>query len=221
LRLHTAKKADWDKEGPRNVWQKIASKSYGTLTPANIASIGGAVVAIYGLLLIIDGNIVSGLALVAIGRFADLVDGIIAEYTKTKSPLGEIIDASMDKIVMGFALIVFIGIGLMPWPLIAIVAMQNIANIMISVVARLRNKIIHPSRLGKLATAFSWVALIFYPFGDWLRNENNELLGMGFIFLALVFFTAYLLMGAKASLHYGHSIYSPRKTKQTEPDVLK
>lgn len=211
LRLHTANKADWDKEGPRNVWQKVASKSYGTLTPANIASIGGAVLAIYGLLLIVDGETVLGLALVAIGRFADLVDGVIAEYTKTKSPLGEIVDASMDKLVMAFALIVFIGIDLMPWPLIAVVALQNIANVMISVVARLRDKVIHPSRLGKLATAFSWVALILYPLGDWMRADGNEPLGVSLIFLALVSFAAYLLMGAKASLQYGYSIYSPRK----------
>lgn len=211
--------ADWDKagNGPRNFWQKIASKSYGTLTPANVVSIVGGLVAIYGLLLIVEGEITRGLLLVAVGRLADLVDGLIAEYTHTKSPLGEIVDASMDKLVLAFALIVFIAVELVPWPIILVVAFQNIVNIMISVLARLRNLVIHPSRFGKLATTFSWVTLIVYPLGEWLRQGGNETAGWTLILIGLGFFGLYLVIGLQASFDYGSNI----KAKKTSKSVRK
>lgn len=216
LGLHRAEEADWDKagNGPHNFWQKIASKSYGTLTPANVASIAGGVLAIYGLLIIVEGEITKGLLLVAVGRLADLVDGLIAEYTRTKSPLGEIIDASMDKLIMAFALIVFVAVELVPWPLIAVVAAQNIVNVMISVLARLRNLTIHPSRMGKLATAFSWATLLTYPLGEWLRQENHTTAGWLFIGLGLTFFGLYLVLGLRASLSYGSNIKAKKVGKR-------
>lgn len=206
--LHTARTADWDKEtGPRNIWQKIASKSYGTLTPANFASFAGGILAIYGLFVVVDGEVYKGLALVTIGRIADLVDGVIAEYTKTKSPLGETIDVLMDKVVMVTALIVFAGYGLVPWFIVGIVALQNLVNIIIGLMAKLRKKKIHPSRYGKVATALSWVALILYPLGDWIRQESSDGLGTALILLAVLSFVVYIVIGLRASLSYAYLIY--------------
>ena len=208
LNLHTAKVADWEKEGgPHNIWQKIASKSYGALTPANLASIAGGIIAVYGLFLIANEEVLSGLLLVAIGRIADLVDGLIAEYTKTKSPLGELVDVTMDKIVLALALIVFVSISLIPWPIIAVVALQNIANVVISLAAKLKKKVIHPSSYGKLATALSWVAIILYPLGDWIRQNTSEGAGTLLVWTALASFGIYLVIGFKASLSYMKTLY--------------
>jgi phosphatidylglycerophosphate synthase len=209
--LHTAKLPDWKKpgKGPKNIWQKIALKSYGAVTPGNLASLGGGIVAIYGLGVILNGEIVKGLGLLAIGRMADVADGIIAERTKTKSPLGEIIDASIDKFVLGSTLLVLGAIGLVPWIIVLFVALQNLANIIISVVAKLREKTIHPSRIGKVSAAFSWVTIILYPFGDWLQlqGQNHDGTGTFLMAVAVVSFGIYVIMGLQASLGYGLVIY--------------
>jgi phosphatidylglycerophosphate synthase len=207
LGIHRAKSADWDKGGPQNIWQKIAAKSNGTLTPANIASFAGGILAIYGLFVIVNGDTFRGLIFLTAGRLADLADGIIAEYTKTKSPLGEIIDASVDKIVVALTLIVLGAMELVPWVIIAVVAVQNIANVVISVVAKLRKKSLHPSRLGKLSSAFSWVTIILYPLGNWLREDFSDAGGQFLIIVSLASFGVYAVLGLRASLSYGHVIY--------------
>lgn len=209
LTLHTAKIADWEKtaKGSHNIWQKVASKSYGTLTPANMASFAGGILGIYGLWVILDGHTFEGLILLAIGRVADLADGIIAEYTGTKSPLGETIDATVDKIVIAFALIVLGAIGSIPWIIIIVAGFYNAVNIIISVVARLRRKTIHPSRVGKIAAALIWVTIILYPFGDWLREDISDIGGRFLMLVSLVSFGIYAVIGLRATLSYGRAIY--------------
>lgn len=207
--LHTAKVADWNKpgKGPFNFWQRIAIKTNGILTPANVASVVGGVLALWGLWVILDGNTVKGLALIAAGRIADIADGIIAEYTKTKSPLGESVDAAVDKLVIGAVLLVMGAIGLIPWLIVIIIALQNIVNVIISVVAKLRDKIIHPSRLGKVAAAFSWATIILYPLGEHLKEQAHTSLGSFLTGVSLVSFGIYAVMGLQASLGYGLVIY--------------
>lgn len=147
-KLHTAKKADWEKTSRShyNVWQKTASRSRGVVTPANFISVAGGFLAIYGLSVILDEKIVTGLVLLTLARLADLADGIVAEQTKTKSPLGETVDASIDKVVVAATLIVLGALELVPWIIIIIVALQNLANVLISIIAKLRDRTIHPSR---------------------------------------------------------------------------
>ncbi len=207
--LHTAKIADWEKstKDPHNFWQKVAIRSHGVLTPANIASVIGGLLALYGLWIILDGETVKGLGFIAAGRIADVADGIIAERTKTKSPLGETIDATVDKIVIGATLLVLGAMELVPWLIIGIVALQNIANVIISVVAKLRDKTIHPSRLGKVSAAFSWVTIILYPLGQHLQEQAYYGIGRFLVVLSLASFVIYVVMGLQASLSYGLVIY--------------
>jgi phosphatidylglycerophosphate synthase len=206
--MHRSKVADWDKTKgeERNVWQKLAFRSYGTLTPANFVSLVGGVMAIYGLLLILNSEIISGLLLVAIGRIADLLDGLIAEYTKTKSPLGELVDAVADKLVIAFAIIVFAALELVPWPIVALIALQNILTGLAVLVGRLRKIKIHPSKYGKYATALAWVTLIFYPFGVWIKDNENSFTGVILIIIALASFAFWIATGTIATLKYGRAI---------------
>ncbi|HEX5456097.1 MAG TPA: CDP-alcohol phosphatidyltransferase family protein [Candidatus Saccharimonadales bacterium] len=206
--LHTAKRADWEiDKKPKNIWQKIASRSHGALTPANIASFIGGVLAIYGLWVILDGDTVRGLVFLTIGRIADVADGVIAEYTRTKSPLGEMIDAAIDKLVVAAALIVLGALELVPWIIIAIISLQNITNVIISVIAKLRRKLLHPSRVGKVSAAFSWVTIILYPLGDWLQKDISTAGGEFLKLLALASFAVYMVLGLQASLGYADIIY--------------
>lgn len=211
--MHRSNKvADWHdiKGAERNIWQKLAFRSYGTLTPANFVSLAGGVLAFYGLILILNSETISGLLLLAIGRVADLLDGIIAEYTKTKSPLGELVDAVSDKLVIAFAVIVFAAVELVPWPIVALIALQNIFNGLAVLIGRLRKIRIHPSKYGKYSTALGWVTLILYPFGDWIKDNENYLTGMILIIISLVSFAFWVVVGTMASIKYGGAIKSKK-----------
>src|SRR6478609_9535796 len=101
MKLHRVTgKADWENValGERTFFQKIASYSSGVLTPANIVSLLGLSMVVFGLVLLLQGQSWAGVALLVIGRLLDIVDGAVAEATGTKSPLGEIVDASFDKL---------------------------------------------------------------------------------------------------------------------------
>jgi len=202
--LHRAKLSDWENitDEQRNVWQKLAYRSYGTLTPANLASVAGGIVGIYGLVLVYDGALVGGLLLLAIGRIADLLDGLIAEYTKTKSPLGELIDAVVDKLVIAFAVVVFLAVGIVPWPLVITVAILNGFNGVVSVLGRMRGRVIHPSKFGKYSTALAWITLIFYPLGQWVGAHESLVTGAILVAGAIISFGFYVVFGLIAAASY-------------------
>src|SRR4051794_15939162 len=102
LDLHHASEADWKRlpAAERNSWQRLAARTQGIVTPANLISLGGAAVVFYGLYLIAHSQIVTGILTVLAGRAADIIDGYIAHRTGTKSPLGEAVDVTIDKITI-------------------------------------------------------------------------------------------------------------------------
>src|SRR5260370_1427998 len=108
MNLHHADKPDWEKQPPDswNVWQRLAARTQGVITPANFVSLAGVAMVITGLVLITVNSVLLGTLLVIIGRMADILDGIVAEMTHTKSPLGELIDATIDKMILLAAIVV-------------------------------------------------------------------------------------------------------------------
>ena len=83
--------ADWAKPNlPKlSKIQKIASKTNGTITPGNILSVTGGLFVVSGLVDIYRGDEMKrGIRKVGIGRAIDIIDGIVADKTGTKSPLG-------------------------------------------------------------------------------------------------------------------------------------
>ncbi|MDB5166581.1 MAG: phosphatidylglycerophosphate synthase, partial [Candidatus Saccharibacteria bacterium] len=158
---------DWQSVPPkdRNRWQRLAARTGGWVTPPNVVTIIGLIIAIYGLILIGQYDYWWGLALVAIGRLFDLVDGWLAARTGTKSPLGEVFDASSDKIILAVAIIVLPLAGLMPWFGTIILLILHAIISLISITARLRQYEYHSSWLGKRATAVMWFSLVVLFFG--------------------------------------------------------
>jgi cardiolipin synthase (CMP-forming) len=117
---------------------------------------------IAGLVSIVNHDLITGFWLIVIGRLCDLIDGAVAHRTGTKSPLGEAVDASFDKIGALGVLILFAAREIVPWWAIVLVGVQNIANIVIGYLGRRRKLSIHPELAGKLSTAFLWVS--FFTF---------------------------------------------------------
>jgi cardiolipin synthase len=162
MNLHrTTGQPDWAglNEDQVNPWQRLAARTKGIVTPPNIVTIVGLIIVITGLYATRYHHYWTGVIALLIGRLLDLVDGWLAQLTGTKSPLGELLDATVDKVGTFLTLGVLFVTGLAPrWLLLAILLPHLIISLIV-LMARLDNRSLHPSRLGKISMAIAWVAL--------------------------------------------------------------
>jgi len=163
MNLHrTSTKADWEKIPAlkHNVFQKIAVATAGYLTPANLITIIGFGIVLYGLAAILDGQYWTGLLLLASGRLLDVADGIVADKTGTKSPLGEIFDAAADKFETLFTIAAIIAADITNlWVVVALIIPQAIIPMLIFY-KKQKGIGIHPTRAGKLSMALTWTGIV-------------------------------------------------------------
>ena len=163
LSLHRASgKPDWEQyeASDRSIIQRIAAATKGIVTPGNIVSVIGLALVVYGLILVLENNFWLGLVLIAVGRGLDVVDGVVAEATKTKSPLGEMVDAAFDKIgTLLTILVLFVGQVAAWWALTALLLPQFIIPLVI-LYKRKKGIGVHPTRAGKLSMALTWVGIV-------------------------------------------------------------
>lgn len=178
--LHrSGKKPDWAKISRRrwSVWQRLAGGSGGILTPGNLITLGGFALVMVGLLLLVMETYWLGLVCVAAGRLCDLADGWLADRTKTKSPLGEMLDSTADKLETVTALAVLVVIQLLPVPAALLVLVPQLALGLLSFTRWHRGRRLHPSRLGKLSMAFAWSGLIIFILvaaSGWLADGSGD-----------------------------------------------
>jgi len=163
MNLHrTSAKPDWEniRISQQSSIQKIAAKTSGWLTPPNLITIIGLGIVIYGLVCILNESYWAGLILLAIGRLLDIVDGVVADKTGTKSPLGETFDAVADKIGTLLTIIVIIIAGITNlWIIAALIIPQAIIPMLI--LYKKQNGVsVHPTRPGKLSMALTWVGIV-------------------------------------------------------------
>ena len=165
MQLHrTTGKADWLAIPPKShtTWQRLAARTHGIVTPSNAVTVVGLALALIGLHEILNKHYLPGTVLLATGRVCDVLDGWIAELTRTKSPLGELLDAGIDKTLTILAVVVFFAAHLAPaWALIALV-IPHILIVAIMLSWRIRKRAIHPSLVGKLSMAGAWLSLLMF-----------------------------------------------------------
>lgn len=165
MKLHrTLGRPDWEGIPPaeRTVWQRIAARTSGVVTPGNLLTAIGIAAVVYGLWCLGDGRYWAGLGLVTFGRLLDLADGWAADQTLTKGPLGELLDASVDKLATLLTLITLGATGIAPWWAMAVLLVPQALAAAIAGLQRARGKTLHPSRLGKLSMAGLWLALVLF-----------------------------------------------------------
>lgn len=163
MNLHrTSKKPDWEKisASQQTTIQKIAATTHGLVTPPNLITIIGLGIVVYGLISILNQAYWTGLILLTIGRLLDIVDGIVAEKTGTKSPLGEIFDATADKIGTILTIIVIIFANITHWWVIAALIIPQIIIPFVIFYKKQKGINVHPTRPGKLSMAFTWVGIV-------------------------------------------------------------
>jgi phosphatidylglycerophosphate synthase len=165
MQLHrTTGKADWLAIPSKSytIWQRLAARTHGVVTPSNAVTIAGFALVLIGLQEILNQRYLPGTVLVAIGRICDILDGWLAEFTRTKSPLGELLDAAADKTLTILTVAAFFAVHFAPvWVLIALVT-PHVLIVVILLGWRIRKRAFHPSLVGKLSMAGVWVSLLIY-----------------------------------------------------------
>jgi len=161
--LHrTTGKPDWETipANKRTAVQKLAFATHGIITPPNFISIIGLGLVIWGLAALVSGEYWTGLILLAVGRLLDIVDGVVAQKTGTKSPLGELVDATIDKIGTLLTIIaLYVGAISFWWLITALLLPQVLISLLI-LYKRSKKINIHPTKAGKLSMATLWASLL-------------------------------------------------------------
>lgn len=163
MKLHrTTGKPDWVdvRKRARNVWQRMAAATKGVATPGNVVTIVGFAIVLLGLGAVLAHEYRAGAILLVVGRMSDVLDGWLADKTATKSPLGELLDAGVDKLGTFLTVLVFFIAGVAPRPFLVALVLPHIVIAGIVFAANRQNKRMHPSRLGKLSMAAAWVSLV-------------------------------------------------------------
>lgn len=175
MNLHrTSGQPDWEQTAPsaRSFVQRLAASTQGVVSPANVITLIGLGLVVWGLIALLNNDFWIGFSLLVIGRLFDILDGMVAEWTKTKSPLGEIIDAVADKVGTVLTIIVVLMMGITYWwVIVALVIPQAFISVVIFY-KKQKGIAVHPTRAGKLSMAAAWMGIV----GLFVSKPLNELL---------------------------------------------
>jgi len=197
MKLHAPHtKPDWELTGPQKVtlWQRLALRTNGLITPANVLSITGVGLVLWGAWQLgLDRRWLFGVCLVAIGRCFDVLDGYVAERTKTKSRLGGAIDVICDKLAMLTILIAAVYAHLVwPW----FVGLLVLYNVYLAYFGALQGRVhrIYPNSFAKLASFVSWLAIFVSIFHS---KEDSFWFAFG-TFIAICLWATLAVMAIRA-----------------------
>lgn len=220
MNLHRAgKEGQWVNVPPedRNIAQNVAAQTNGIVTPANAVSLAGAGVVASGLKDIATGDTTKGVIKVGVGRVFDLADGMVADKTGTKSPIGEGVDVVVDKAEVALALPVLAYKGVLPKPAAGVVFALNVANAAFSSVAKRRGAEIHPSKEGKLAMFGQWMGIGMYGLSRVAKDQEMEKTAMALEAAGHISMIATAALGAKAVLGYAQDAMQEVPPQQNQP----
>jgi phosphatidylglycerophosphate synthase len=156
-----------------NEHQLRAFMTNGWDTPGNRVSAAGFGLSVVGLYYATKGDMTTAAGLLAAGRVLDVVDGYVANATGTKSPKGEMVDASIDKVLLFGALVTLVSQDIIPVPIAIAVGAQNGLNVTATAIAKARGAEIHPVATGKYFTAMQWGGFVLRLAGNALPDNSQ------------------------------------------------
>ena len=157
----------------RNRWQKLAARTNGILTPANVVTGLGLWLVWGGLTDFKSGDRFKGIIKMTIGYGCDVGDGAVAELTGTKSPLGEVLDAGADKLRAAASLLTLTSSGDIPTPAAQIMGARAVAMTGFTALARSQGVNTHSDLAGKHATFAESTAIMLYA-GATIAHESGH-----------------------------------------------
>lgn len=167
---------EWDRVDPKdhNIHQRIAAKTNGWLTAANLVTTTGAALTAAGMAEWFRGKNKRGTVLMGIGRGLDLLDGAIAQRTGTISDKGAALDAGSDKLLAT----AFIGLaaqnGDMPVAEAAAHGLQQTRIFRESLLIKNAGGEPNPSEYGKRGMAALWLRAGGIVLGKTLEDAGHE-----------------------------------------------
>ncbi|MBC7707800.1 CDP-alcohol phosphatidyltransferase family protein [Polaromonas sp.] len=190
MQLHRSKdQPEWNglSADNQNSWQRSAQRTNGVVTPGNIITVIGFTTALAGIVAITKEHYWYGFVGLLTGRLLDIADGWAADFTSTKSPLGEALDASVDKLITLLTLIVLGVTHTAPAWIIVGILLPHLLISLLAGQAVLKGKRLHPSRYGKLSMAAAWASLVGFV-ATRAANANLYLNGISYIlgFISIV-----------------------------------
>jgi phosphatidylglycerophosphate synthase len=165
----------WDDVAPedRNIAQKIAAKTKGAITPANILTIAANVTSITGIVEVCKGNFAEGAILFGAGRLGDYGDGKLARLTRTQSWIGEGLDVAGDKVqaIGGLTLMSIFG----QYPLEASIPklVGQVGIVGISYAATKKGADLHPGNPGKWTLGLTGVSMVGFEAANALHQHHD------------------------------------------------
>lgn len=205
MKLHYAtSRADWEAVPvpSRNRWQRLAARTHGVVTPGNVVSLAGVVLVLAGLMVVSVEHFWQGLGLILAGRVADILDGVVADRTGTKGPVGELADAAFDKLAAVIVLAVFVTFHWIPLVPVLCVAFHVTANSALAVTARVRRVELHAGAAGKIATMGAWAVLLLFPVAHAADYLGLRTLHVAAAVTAYALTVVFVMIAAKAVLDY-------------------
>lgn len=199
--------ADWEHipAEERNTFQTVAASTRGVITPANALDVAALCLLENGLYDIRRGHYNTGTLKLAGAIGEDALNGMVADKTGTKSPLGELIDAGGDLFRSTRMLSVLAKEDFVPgWVAQAILARKAV-NGLATGVAKLRGVETHVTKAGKFAET-AQNAMILSSVGRKLSLLNGrEKLAQCAAAALVVSTTAFIGYGTFSAVDYWRS----------------
>ena len=150
------------------------------ITRADVFSLANAV-SLIGLSMTIWGSLnihtLTGVLVLGTGRIIDLFDGKVARATHT-SRFGAAVDATFDKIGLAFLVPAIWIAHIAPYWLLVYIIVQNLLNVVFSLVASARHAKPTSSKFGKHAMFFQQISLGFYALGNTIDFRPFTIIGL-------------------------------------------
>lgn len=217
MNLHRSEKyPDWELTLPNqlNSWQKIAKKTNGYITPGNLVTATGAVLFLSGLRDAKKDKPYRAFAKIGLSRVADLLDGYVADKTKTKSSKGEAFDAITDSVETALILPFLVKNDYLPLRTAASFAIAKTINAATSGYAKKNNLEIHSSGIGKKAEAARWITVAMFAGQRIIENNTKFNAPKALNSSAILTETIASGLGALASVGYLRDINSSKIAHQ-------
>lgn len=216
MELHRALEPDWQHvpEEERTALQRVSAATNGVVTPGNVVTTVGLGMTFSASRELEAGNYGAAVIKFGVGRAADAVDGALAHATNTKSPVGESYDAVADKLVLLRALQPLVSKEVVSLSQAALMGAQNGVNTAASLVARSQKLQLHPSALGKQATAAQWGMIGFGVVSKAAEQYGYPTLQKYAERAGKVATGAYAVLGMIATVGYVRELYREIREKR-------
>jgi cardiolipin synthase (CMP-forming) len=161
----------------------------GFLTPSNILSLTRIPL---GLAFLAFDDTAALATIVAIGAVTDLLDGLLARWTRTQSQIGALLDPFCDRVFVFLGLVSFLPGGNLDWAGFVILILRDIFTGGVFVVARLAGEPMpfHSRQGGRITTALQVLALFTLIFAPEYVKVPVLLVGAASVYAILDYGTA-------------------------------